>query len=125
MQDVDEYMLNFDGKSIHLACGSTDCRKAINGLLSLVNSNFDLSPYDAAVFVFCNKARDRLKILEFDGSGYWLYMKRLERAHFKWPEATDSRQTLELTHEELTYLLGSPMLEQKLKGKPLGKPILY
>jgi len=118
-------MLKFDGKNIFLACGGTDCRKQINGLLNLVSSNFTLSPYDAAVFVFCNKSHDRLKILEFDGSGFWLYMKRLEQGHFKWPEVTDGSETMELTHEELSYLLGSPMLEQKLKGKPLGRPALY
>ena len=118
-------MLKFDGKTIYLACGWTDCRKQINGLLNMVNSNFALSPYDSAVFVFCNKNRDRLKILEFDGSGFWLYMKRLEQNRFKWPEAANGSKTMELTHEELTYLLGSPMLEQKLKGKPLGRPALY
>jgi len=118
-------MLRFEGKNIYLARGGTDCRKQINGLLNLVNSTFALSPYDAAVFVFCNKNRDRLKILEFDGSGFWLYMKRLERGRFKWPEVADSSETMELTHEELTYLLGSPLLEQKLKGKPLGRPVLY
>ena len=118
-------MLNFDGKNIFLARGATDGRKAINGLVNLVNSNFPLSPYDPAVFVFCNKKRDRLKILEFDGSGFWLYMKRLERGAFKWPAITDESETMELTQEELSYLLGSPMLEQKLKGKPLGRPALY
>jgi transposase len=118
-------MLKFDGKEIYLACGATDGRKAINGLVNLVSSNFALSPYDAAVFVFCNKRRDRLKILEFDGSGFWLYMKRLEQGHFKWPAATDENETMELTQEELMYLLGSPMLEQKLKGKSLDKPALY
>jgi len=118
-------MLSFSGKKIFLACGSTDCRKQINGLLHLVNSNFSLSPYDAAVFVFCNRNRDRIKILEFDGSGFWLYMKRLEKGRFKWPSETANIETMELSNEELSYLLGSPKLEQKLKGKPLGRPSLY
>jgi transposase len=120
-------MLSFNGKNIFLACGSTDCRKQINGLLTLVesNSSFTLSPYDAAVFVFCNKKRDRLKIIEFDGGGFWLYMKRLEQGRFIWPGATDDNETMELTNEELSNLLGGPRLEQKLKGKPLGRPALY
>ena len=120
-------MLKFEGKSIFLACGATDGRKQINGLVALVISNFSLSPYDAAVFVFCNKNRDLLKILEFDGDGFWLHIKRLEKGHFKWPSAEDGmdKQTMPLTNEELTYLLGSTQLELKLRRQELKSPVIY
>ena len=117
MSDADIDMLKFDGKSIFLACGGTDGRRSINGLVAMVTNSFSLSPYDAAVFVFCNKNRDRLKILEFDGDGFWLHLKCLEKGRFKWPALEDgmTKQTMALTNEELTYLIGSTQLELKLR----------
>jgi len=116
-------MLNFRGKRIYLACGATDMRKQINGLSVIVQASFQLDPFDAAIFVFCNRARDRLKILEFDGDGYWLYLKRLESGRFKWPDDQGSK-TMNLSDEELHHLLGSPGLEQKLRRKKSCRSIL-
>ena len=56
-------MLNLTERRVYLACGGTDMRKSINGLMSIVESGFSLDPFDGALFVFCNKKRDRLKIL--------------------------------------------------------------
>ncbi len=68
-------MLSLSGKKVYLACGRTDMRKSINGLAAIVEGNFDLDPFDGALFVFCNRNRDRVKILEWDGDGFWLYFK--------------------------------------------------
>ena len=59
-------MLNFGEKTVYLACGKTDMRKSINGLVAIVEGSFQLSPFDEALFVFCNRGRDRVKILEWD-----------------------------------------------------------
>ena len=107
-------MLNISGKRVYLACGKTDMRKSINGLSAIVEQSFNLDPFDGALFVFCNRSRNRLKILEWDGDGYWLYFKRLEKGRFRWPvEGEDA--TMVLTSEELTILLGGARVEQKLK----------
>jgi len=107
-------MLNFPGKKVFLACGKTDMRKSINGLAAIVEGSFKLNPFDGALFVFCNGNRNRIKILEWDGDGFWLYFKRLEKGRFKWPtEGTES--TMSLTGEELTFLLGGTRIELKLK----------
>jgi transposase len=112
-------MLAIQEKRIYLACGDTDMRKSINGLSIIVESSFKLDLFEGALFVFCNKSRDRLKILEWDGDGFWLHLKRLERGHFKWPNTADGEKTMTLSSEELTYLLGSPGLEQKLRRKQI------
>jgi transposase len=65
-------MLRLDGKLVFLACGQTDMRKQINGLAAIVEGSFKLDPFDGALFVFCNRKRDRLKVLEFDVDGFWL-----------------------------------------------------
>ena len=107
-------MLKLEGKRVFLACGQTDMRKSINGLSMIVESNFKLDPFDGALFVFCNRNRDRCKILEWDGDGFWLYFKRLEKGHFKWP-AFGNDATMTLTGEELSYLLGGTRVELKLR----------
>lgn len=89
-------------------------RKSINGLAAMVEGSFDLNPFAEALFVFCNRSRNRLKILEWDGNGFWLYFKRLEKGRFRWPPE-GSEQTMTLTGEELAILLGSSRVELKLK----------
>jgi len=104
-------MLNFKGKNIYLACGSTSMRNSIDGLASIVQNSFNLTPTSNAIFVFCNSGRDRLKILEWDGDGFWLHYKRLERGRFPWPEANESENTMTLSLRELEYLLGGEKLK--------------
>jgi len=107
-------MLKYEGKRVFLGCGPTDMRKQINGLAETVQSSFNLDPFDGALFVFCNKNRNLVKILEWDGDGFWLHFKRLEKGRFKWPTSgTDA--TMTLTGEELSYLLGGTRVELKLK----------
>jgi len=107
-------MLNFEKKEVYLACGVTDMRKQINGLATIVEGSFKLDPFSEAVFVFCNRHRDRIKILTWDSDGYWLYFKRLESGHFKWPSVGEEA-TMTLTGEELNILLKGVRIEQKLK----------
>ena len=107
-------MMNLAGKRVYLACGHTDMRKQINGLVSIVEGSFSLDPFNGALFVFCNRSRDRVKILEWDHDGFWLYFKRLEKGRFKWPTVGDDA-TMTLSGEELSYLLGGTRVELKLK----------
>ena len=109
-------MLSFGDKPVYLCCGHTDMRKSINGLMVLVQESFALDPFADALFVFCNRARNRIKILEWDGDGFWLYFKRLERGRFRWP-SDDEDKTMRLTNEELACLIGSARLEKKLRRK--------
>ena len=90
-------------------------RKSINGLSGIVADSFRLDPFDAAVFAFCNKSRNRLKILEWDGDGFWLYFKRLEKGRFQWPLPGDE-PTMTLTGEDLAVLLGGVRVGLKLRA---------
>ena len=89
-------------------------RKCINGLSAIVQNSFKLDPFDRTLFVFCNKQRNRLKILTWEDNGFWMHLKRLERGHFKWP-AVGETTTMTLTTDELWNLVRSPGLEQKLR----------
>ena len=108
--------MRWGDKPVYLCCGYTDMRKSINGLMMLVKESFSLDPFADALFVFCNRSRDRLKILEWDGDGFWLHFKRLERGRFRWP-AEGEASTMALNANELTCLIDGARLEKKLKRK--------
>ncbi len=61
----------------------TDMRKGFDGLSAIVRSEFKADPLDGSLFLFVNRRRDRLKILHWDGTGYWLYYKLLESGTFE------------------------------------------
>ena len=107
-------MMNVSDKCVYLACGHTDMRKSINGLSAIVESSFRLDPFAGALFVFCNRNRDRLKVLVWDEDGYWLCCKRLEKGHFRWPAVGDDL-TMTLTGDELRILLSGTRVELKIK----------
>lgn len=109
-------MIDITGKRVYLACGKTDMRKSINGLSAIVEGKFRMDLFGEAIFVFCNKNRDRLKILEWDGDGFWLHFKRLERGRFRWP-GEGEELTMTLTPEELRILLGGTAVELKIQRR--------
>ena len=76
-------MIHFQqGAKLYLATKPIDFRRAVNGLCAHVANEFELNPSSGDVFVFYNKARNRLKILFYDGSGFVLCYKRLEQGKF-------------------------------------------
>jgi len=81
-----------------------DFRKSINGLVGIVEDELERDAYTGTLFVFCNKAKDKLKILYWDQTGFALWYKRLEKQKFKWPSKV-SNQSFELTEQQLTWLL--------------------
>ena len=89
---------------IYLVTGVTDMRKSFNGLTAIVMNELDEDPLSGHLFVFCNRRRDRIKVLYWDRSGLWVCAKRLEKGTFAWPRST--ARALEMTSEELAMLLG-------------------
>ncbi|WP_076721960.1 IS66 family insertion sequence element accessory protein TnpB [Motiliproteus sp. MSK22-1] len=71
--------------SVFLYAESVDMRKSINGLAHLVEQEMELSPFDCSLFVFCNRKRDKIKILCWERNGFILWYKRLEKHRFRWP----------------------------------------
>lgn len=91
---------------IYVATTAVDLRWGIDRLGGLVAERFGKSPRDGALFVFLNKARNRLKILFCDSTGAWLLYKRLDRSTFPLPVTLDPHAThIAVSAEELTILL--------------------
>ena len=97
---------------IFLAAGPTDMRKGFDGLADLVRHRLEGNPLDGHLYLFCNKRRNRLKVLYWDGSGLWICNKRLEKGRYSWPELDDAPTRITLAHEELSLLLGGIELER-------------
>ena len=75
--------------------------------------DMDLNLFSSALFVFCSKTRDKIKILYWDQSGFVLWYKRLEKERFKWPKKLNE-DVVELSHQELSFILdGYDILKMK------------
>jgi transposase len=97
-------MLNFSSKDcVFLCSGPVDFRKQINGLISLTRSIIKENPYSHNYFVFINRKKTAIKVLHFDGQGYWMHLKRLSKGKFKWPNGDQS--SIKLTPMELQVLM--------------------
>ena len=93
-----------DLPTIYLHRECVDFRKAVNGLCAIVEQDLLMNPYDESLYVFCNRTRDKLKILHWDKTGFVLWYKRLEKEKFKWP-TSDEASIIELNEQSLNWLL--------------------
>ncbi len=88
---------------VYIAIGTTDMRKSINGLSSLVADSFGLDVFSGHLFAFCNRRRDILKILFWDRNGFCIWHKRLERERFRWPES--EQEVVKIDSKQMSWLL--------------------
>jgi transposase len=97
-------------QTVILVCGPTDMRKSIDGLSNIVAYSLAQEPCSDKLFVFCNRQRDKLKILQWSSNGFWLHYKRLEQGVFQWPGIEDDELGLTVTTRQLNWLLdGLPL----------------
>ncbi len=112
-----------DVPSLYLHRDPVDFRKAINGLSVIVEQEMGLSPYDEFLFVFCNRGRDKLKVLHWDKTGFVLWYKRLEQDKFKWPRnALES--VVNVNEEELCWLLSGLDIMSMQRHKVLNYKVV-
>jgi transposase len=97
-------MLSLTGTvKIYLATGATDMRRGFSGLYAFIKHEMQGDPLSGAIYGFCNKRRDMLKLFYFHEGGCWVSAKRLEQGTFRWPDAHE--RTVEYTAAELHLLV--------------------
>jgi transposase len=79
-------------------------RKQINGLALIVEQQMGVSPFDPALFLFCNRQRRILKALYWDRTGFAMWQKKLEKHQFPWPRDAEEAAR-EIDEEKLRLLL--------------------
>jgi transposase len=98
-------MIELEGiHEVFLCREATDMRKSIDGLSVVVQQEMGKNPFDRALFVFCNKKRDRLKVLYWNRTGFAVWFTRLEKERFFWPKK-DENEVVEITRDQLRWLL--------------------
>jgi transposase len=100
-------------ENIYVALGYTDFRKQQKGLVSLVALKLKLNPHTAAsVFLFCNKRRNSLRALRWDGNGFIVVTKSLaDEMKFQWPKTQGEARNI--TKRQLEWLLSGLQIDQK------------
>lgn len=97
-------MLSFlSNTRVYLAAGATDLRKSFDTLAGVVRNSLRIDPLSGHLFVFTNAHKNRLKILFWDKTGWWVCAKRLEVGTLAW--LASPNPSMELLSEELTLLL--------------------
>ena len=104
---------------ILLATQPADFRKGIDGLAGVCRNILDEDPFTGYVFIFVNKKRSSIKILVYDGQGFWLCQKRLSKGRFGWWPASGGKKTSLLEAYQLQMLIwnGDPSRNAKLWKK--------
>ena len=111
------------GVRVYLALGSTDMRKAVNGLSLVVESHLGQDALSGHLFVFCNRRRTIIKVLYWELNGFCLWQKRLEEERFRWPET--EADVLEVGPRELQWLLSGLEVRQDGSHKELKYASVY
>ena len=108
-----------DLPKVYLHRDFVDFRKAVNGLHAIIEQDCSMNPFDESLYVFCNRARDKLKILHWDKSGFVLWYKRLEKDKFKWP-VDEEGLVIALSEQSLHWLLTGLPIRPLEPHKPLN-----
>ncbi len=95
---------------VFLLPGPTDMRKGFEGLRSLAEHRMEQDPLSGHLFVFCNRAKNRLKVLFWDGTGLWVCAKRVETGRVDWP--AEGQPFKEQTTHQLSLILNGLVLSE-------------
>jgi transposase len=116
-------MIGPDNIQVYVGIGHVDMRKSIDGLSILVSQQWSLDPFAGHMFAFSNRRRTVVKVLYWDRTGFALWMKRLDRDRFCWPE---SRQDiLKISHRELRWLLDGLDIGARQGHTALSYSVVY
>jgi transposase len=108
---------------IYLAAQPTDLRKSFDSLAAVVREGLGGDPLSGDVFVFRNKAADRIKLLIWEEDGYAIWYKRLEAGSYRFPSAPESLPRVEVRTADLVMLLAGVDLASVKRGKRYHRPV--
>ena len=116
-------MLNFSHQTrVFLFLEPVDMRKSFRGLCLLAESVLKEDPASGHWFAFINRRRDRLKLLGWDGQGFWIWYKRLESGVFERPASRASQTQLEIDVTQLSLIINGIELRSAKRKRRYRSP---
>jgi transposase len=105
---------------ILVAVEAIDARKGIDALAQLCRERLDADPFSGCLFIFRSRRGTAIKILAYDGQGFWLAQKRLSKGRFHWwPTGDTPARTLQAHQAQLLLAAGNPETE----AAPVWRPV--
>jgi transposase len=106
---------------ILVAIEAIDGRKGIDALAQLCREKLDADPFSGCLFLFRTRSGTAIRLLAYDGQGFWLATKRLSKGRFKWwPTGTEAACTLRAHQAQLLLAAGNPDAEAPPAWRPLN-----
>lgn len=96
----------------YLHRSATDMRKGFDSLCGVVTSGLQMDALSGSIFIFINKKRNQIKLLLWEGDGFALYYKRLEKGTYEIPGANNDSSSTTITAQQLQFILQGVSLEK-------------
>jgi transposase len=106
---------------ILVAVDAIDGRKGIDAIAQLCREKLNADPFSGYLFIFRTRRGTAIRVLQYDGQGFWLATKRLSKGRFKWwPTGTEAARTLRVHQAQLLLAAGNPEAEAPPVWRPLS-----
>lgn len=104
----------FDYKkyNYYIQPGRTDMRKGAANLVVQIKEKMHLDPFTNSIFIFCGSGGKMIKVIIWDGNGFWLMSKKLVSGTFAWP--ADENEAMKLKYEDIARLFSGEDIFRKL-----------
>lgn len=99
-----------DLKGIQICREAVDLRKGIDGYAALVQNTLNLDPFDGSLYLFTNRAHNKVKGILYNGKGFWLFYFRPESGRFKWRISKDGKSA-QITQQQMEWLFNGMAME--------------
>ncbi len=95
--------------------GACDMRKGFDSLSGIVRNEYKMDPLTGDVFVFFSRQLNKIKVLHFQGDGFAIFSKRLERGTFEMPKTNSASTAIEISSEQLQFIMKGIVLSSVKK----------
>ena len=103
--------------SYYLYAGDTDMRKGFDSLCGLVKNQMSFDALNGSIFIFMNRRRTHIKLLLWEGDGFAIYYKRLEKGTYELPAGSSTSSTIAIDARQLLFILEGVSLK-KIRFRP-------
>lgn len=117
-------LFHYQIREYHLYIHSIDMRKGIDSLAGLVTNDLQKDPLTGDLFIFLNKRRNQIKLLHWQGDGFAVFLKRLEKGIYEIPSYDNGSKSSLIKSEQLLFILQGVVLKSIRKHKRYSRVIV-